>query len=46
MWGLKFLIAETTNLVCAYTLTLEFYRTLDSSFSDPKQMKTQERSQT
>lgn len=35
MWGLQewlqFLIVETTDLVCAYTLTLEFYRTLGSS---------------
>ena len=28
---LQFLIAETTDLVCAYTLRLEFYRTLGSS---------------
>lgn len=34
-WGLKewlqFLIAETTDLVCAYKLTLEFYRILGAS---------------
>ena len=34
-WGLKewlqFLIVETTDLVCAYKLTLEFYRVLGSS---------------
>jgi uridine monophosphate synthetase len=35
LWGLQewlqFLIAETTDLVCAYKLTLEFYRALGSS---------------
>jgi uridine monophosphate synthetase len=35
LWGLQewlqFLIAETADLVCAYKLTLEFYRALGSS---------------
>ena len=35
IWGLQewlqFLIAETADLVCAYSLTLEFYRALGSS---------------
>ncbi|MEB3335828.1 MAG: bifunctional orotidine-5'-phosphate decarboxylase/orotate phosphoribosyltransferase [Leptolyngbyaceae bacterium] len=35
VWGLQewlqFLIAETTDLVCAYRLTLEFYRALGAS---------------
>ena len=35
IWGLQewlqFLIVETADLVCAYTLTLEFYRTLGAS---------------
>jgi len=35
IWGLQewlqFLIVETADLVCAYTLTLEFYRVLGSA---------------